>query len=212
MLITSPITASLFFVHWNSQHLPTKPHCWQVYLGHCADDLGLLPTLSEPHILTWVKTPGQRGAVWLFVSPHFSCPLLSEVTDQQPEGPKWSQPRLQVDSTIISCPLCPHDVSQRKQNSGRRRAHFAFHMGVSCGGEGLTQVCKLAQGYIGCKEISRKRVPSRASCIHNWGQLVWFSAQGVTGKGSNSGLWGVVSEGRSLFGIVGVKLWHYIIG
>lgn len=35
---------------------------------------------------------------------------------------------------------------------------------------------------------------------------MWFSAQGVTGKGSNSGLWGVVSEGRSLFGIVGVKL------
>lgn len=26
-------------------------------------------------------------------------------------------------------------------------------MGVSCGGEGLTQGCKLAQGYIGCKEF-----------------------------------------------------------
>ena len=72
-------------------------------------DLGLLPT----QILTWVKTSGQQGAIQLYLSSHFSCPLHSEVTDQQSEGPKWSQSRLQVDPTS-SCPCCPHDISQRK--------------------------------------------------------------------------------------------------
>lgn len=41
---------------------------------------------------------------------------------------------------------------------------------------------------------------------------MWFSAQDVAGKGSISGLWGVVSEGRSSLGIIRLKLRLYTTG
>lgn len=68
-------------------------------------------------------------------------------------------------------------------------AHFTFNIGMSCGGERVTQVCKLAH-TCRLKRISLKRVPNLASFIHSWGRLVWFSAQGAVRKGSNSGFGG----------------------
>lgn len=84
-------------------------------------------------------------------------------------------------------------------------ARFASNMGMTYG-EGLTQPCKLAQA---CRlKGNQPQKNSQDGLFHpQLRKLVWFSAQGVINKSSNSGLWGgVVSEDRSSFGIVRLKL------
>lgn len=94
LLSASPIIVSFFFVHWNSQHLSTKPHCRPLW-----------------------KTAGQQGAVQLCFGPHPFLLLLTEVVGQWSERPKRSHPKLRVDSTkwsflLILSPAPQHRLKE----------------------------------------------------------------------------------------------------
>lgn len=175
-------TASLSFIH-EFLAFTHELHCEQIYLRR---DEGWPESAFHPLWASYcylsVNMPGQQVDIEFFLSPHFSCPLPPEVTDEQSEGPKWSQPRLQVDSITFSAPPAPQNQS-RENKTAIRCTWFAFHTGMSCGGTGLTQVCKLAKAEK--KTVTKESPTFMTSFIHNWGQLVWFSAQGVIDKDSN---------------------------
>lgn len=70
-------------------------------------------------------------------------------------------------------------------------ARFASNVGTSYG-EGLTQLCKLAQA---CRRKGNQPQKNSQDGLFypQPRKLVWFSAQGVVNKSSNSRLWGELS-------------------